>query len=292
MPIEIQEPFRATVPDGAIIGIIGLKGSGKGALLRSIADANPATRLIALGDPLNFSATPVLALDSALACQDALVKARAVVSIERARRQGTTVFLVSHDEALMLRLADEVWWMNDGHLAAKGDAREVLPKYRDFVATRFAEWGRSLTEPIDVSTRRGDGAAEVVALETLDFAGARTPVLRSGEDAVIRTCITFKEAVQSPVIGIMIRTRVGFEVYGTNTELEGVALGPREPGATLELRFRFCCQLCPGDYTVTVACHEPDGAAHDWLDDAIAFSVADSRYTAGVANLHAKVEIG
>jgi lipopolysaccharide transport system ATP-binding protein len=30
---------------------------------------------------------------------------------------------------------------------------------------------------------------------------------------------------------------------------------------------------------------------HDWLDDAIAFAVADSRYTAGVANLRATVRI-
>lgn len=292
MPIEIQEPFRATVPEGAIIGIIGLKSSGKGALLRSIAETNPATRLIALGDPLNFSPTTVLALDSALACQDALVKARAVVSIERARREGTTVFLVSHDEALLLRLADEVWWLNDGHLAAKGDPRDVLPKFRDFVATRFAEWGRSLSQPLDLSTRRGDGATEIVTLETLDFAGARTSVLRSGEDALVRVVVKFNDAVDAPVVGIMIRTRVGFEVYGTNTQLEGVALGAHEAGAVLELRFRFRCELCPGDYTITVACHEPDGTAHDWLDDAIAFSVADSRYTAGVANLRAKVEIG
>jgi len=28
---------------------------------------------------------------------------------------------------------------------------------------------------------------------------------------------------------------------------------------------------------------------HDWLEDAVAFSVSDSRYTAGVANLRAQV---
>jgi hypothetical protein len=38
-----------------------------------------------------------------------------------------------------------------------------------------------------------------------------------------------------------------------------------------------------------VASHDPDGTAHDWLDDAIAITVTDERYTAGVANLHAKV---
>ena len=46
-------------------------------------------------------------------------------------------------------------------------------------------------------------------------------VWRSGELAVVRVRVRFRSAVADPVIGIMIRTRIGFEVYGTNTELEG-----------------------------------------------------------------------
>ena len=48
---------------------------------------------------------------------------------------------------------------------------------------------------------------------------------------------------------------------------------------------------CPGEYTVTAASHDPDGVWHDWLEDAAGFSVADDRYTAGVANLRATVRI-
>jgi lipopolysaccharide transport system ATP-binding protein len=46
--------------------------------------------------------------------------------------------------------------------------------------------------------------------------------------------------------------------------------------------------LCPQEYTITVASHDPDGVWHEWLEDAVAFLVTDSRYTAGVANLRAK----
>jgi lipopolysaccharide transport system ATP-binding protein len=58
-----------------------------------------------------------------------------------------------------------------------------------------------------------------------------------------------------------------------------------------ELDFAFRCELCAGEYTLTVASHDPDGVWHDWLEDAIAFAVADSRYTAGVANLRATVRM-
>ena len=40
---------------------------------------------------------------------------------------------------------------------------------------------------------------------------------------------------------------------------------------------------------MTAASHDPNGVWHDWLEDAVAFTVTDTRYTAGVANLRAKV---
>jgi lipopolysaccharide transport system ATP-binding protein len=97
--------------------------------------------------------------------------------------------------------------------------------------------------------------------------------------------------VEDPVVGIMIRTRVGFEVYGTNTELEGVKLGPVVAGDTRTVTFSFSCNLCPREYTITAASHDPDGVWHDWLEDAVAFSVVAPRYTAGVADLRARVSV-
>jgi lipopolysaccharide transport system ATP-binding protein len=57
------------------------------------------------------------------------------------------------------------------------------------------------------------------------------------------------------------------------------------------VEFAFRCELCAEHYTLTVASHDPDGVWHEWLEDAVAFSVADDRYTAGVANLRATVRV-
>ena len=43
--------------------------------------------------------------------------------------------------------------------------------------------------------------------------------------------------------------------------------------------------------TLTLAAQDPDGGYYDWLDDAVAFTVADERGTPGVANLRAKVSL-
>jgi lipopolysaccharide transport system ATP-binding protein len=103
--------------------------------------------------------------------------------------------------------------------------------------------------------------------------------------------VKYSQSVADPVIGILIRTRIGLNVYGTNTELEKLKFGPCSPGDALRLNFSFRCDLCPQEYTLTVASHDPNGVWHDWLEDAVTFSVSDVRYTAGVANLRAQVSI-
>ncbi len=71
---------------------------------------------------------------------------------------------------------------------------------------------------------------------------------------------------------------------------EHAELGDFQPGDELEVDFRIECWLTPQPYTLTVATQNADGSSHDWLDDAIAFDVVDTRVAAGVANLRAKVE--
>jgi lipopolysaccharide transport system ATP-binding protein len=90
---------------------------------------------------------------------------------------------------------------------------------------------------------------------------------------------------------MIVRTQIGFEVYGTSTAAERVAIGPRKAGESVTVVFAFLCDLCPQAYTLTLYSQDPDGAVHDWLDDAVAFTVTDERATLGVANLRAKVTI-
>jgi hypothetical protein len=152
-------------------------------------------------------------------------------------------------------------------------------------------WGSTTAATLSPRVRRGDGRAEVIRLETIGEDGRPTMVWRSGELAQVKITVRFRDAVADPVVGMMIRTRIGLNVYGTNTELEKLKLGPCAAGETVEISFAFRCELCPQEYTLTVASHDPDGVWHDWLEDALAFSVSDTRYTAGVANLRATATV-
>jgi lipopolysaccharide transport system ATP-binding protein len=295
------EGVTATAPNGAVIGVIGEDGCGKNALLRLAAGTEqPLTgevsltepgRFVGPGDSLNLAPVGTLAIDHSLARCDALVRARTLISLERLRRGGATVFISSHEPELLRELCDEVWWLAGGRISAQGDPREVLQQYQRHIAGKLREWGASISQPLAPSLRRGDGRAELRSVETLDAEGQPAMVWQSGSDVAVRVRLRFLREVEEPVAGIMIRTRIGFEVFGTNTELEQTAIGQCRPGEAVVVTFRFRCGLCPGDYTVTAASHDPDGVWHDWMEDAIAFTVVDDRYSAGVANLEAKVEI-
>jgi lipopolysaccharide transport system ATP-binding protein len=295
--------FEAAAPDGVVIGILGQHGSGKSSLLRLAAglelptsgwvEASGRRSMLGASDALDLAASyipdgGVLCLDNTFAGHDLLTRERAAVEIGRLRRRGVTTLLVSHEEDLLRRLADEIWWLRAGRLAGRGDPDEMLCAYRKEVVGQLRAWGETLEPAIEPRVRRGDGRAEVVRIETLGEAGQPTMIWRSGELAVVRVTVRFNNDVADPVVGIMIRTRIGLNVYGTNTELEKLRLGPVASGQTLAVEFAFRCELCPEEYTLTVASHDPDGVWHDWLEDAIAFSVCDSRYTAGVANLRAR----
>ncbi len=293
--------FTASAPAGAIIGVVGEKGSGVTELLQLAAGvvqptsgevrAAPERRFVALGDSLNLAPAAVIALDQALATQDAVVRTRTLAGLDRLRRAGSTILLASHEYHLLEQLCDEIWWLDAGRLAAKGDPKATLTSYRRYVADAVRAWGETIPPRLTPSFRRGDGRAEVLSIETIGANGQPTIVWKSGEMVTVRATVRFHEAVQAPVLGLMIRTQIGFEVYGTNTELERIDIGPRKAGDTIQVEFSFLCDLCPHAYTLTMASHDPDGTAHDWLEDAVAVTVTDDRYTAGVANLRAKVSV-
>src|SRR5579863_7877795 len=176
--------ISVVAPASAIIGVIGEKGSGVTELLKLAGGvvqpesgevaAGAERRFVALGDPLNLAPAAVVALDQALATQDAVVRARTLTGLDRLRRSGATILLASHEQQLLETLCDEVWWLEAGELAAKGDPQETLRKYKRAVSEKIRSWGETISPRLAPSYRRGDGRAEVVSLETLGTDGKPT----------------------------------------------------------------------------------------------------------------------
>jgi ABC-type polysaccharide/polyol phosphate transport system ATPase subunit len=230
----------------------------------------------------------ILVVDEALAVGDAVFANRCVRKFEELRERKITVLFVSHDLGLVKQLSHRAILLVGGRIHAQGEPNQVINQYIGLVL----EKQRAETAPrgkLAAGFRHGDLTSEVLDVQLLGERGEPVQAVSSGEALRVRVRCVFHEAKADPMVGILIRNRIGMDVYGTNTRVEQVALGEFEAGDELELEFRFACWLAPQQYTVTVATQNADGSSHDWLDDVLAFEVVDARQLAGVANLRAQI---
>jgi len=230
----------------------------------------------------------ILIVDEALAVGDAVFANRCVRKFQELRDRKITVLFVSHDLGLVKQLSDRAILLLGGRIEAAGAPNDVINRYIGLVLEKQAPETRQ--ERLRSSFRHGDGTSEIVGIQMLNARGEETTSIASGEPVTVRVQARFHRAVSDPMVGILVRTRIGMDVYGTNTRIENTELGDFEAGQLLEVDFAIECWLTPQQYTLTAATQNADGSSHDWLDDAIAFDVVDTRVAAGVANLRAKVE--
>jgi ABC-type polysaccharide/polyol phosphate transport system ATPase subunit len=230
----------------------------------------------------------ILIVDEALAVGDAVFANRCVRKFQELRERKITVLFVSHDLGLVKQLSDRAILLLHGRIAAQGAPKDVINRYIGLVLEKQQPAGRK-DGKLASSFRHGDGTSQILSVEIRNAAGDPVSSVASGEPVTVRVRCRFERAVTDPMVGILIRTRIGMDVYGTNTNIEHVDLGCFQPGDELEVDFRVQCWLTPQQYTLTVATQSADGSSHDWLDDAVAFDVVDTRMAAGVANLRAEI---
>jgi len=230
----------------------------------------------------------ILIVDEALAVGDAVFANRCVRKFQELRERKITVLFVSHDLGLVKQLSDRAILLLNGRIAAQGAPNDVINRYIGLVLAK-EDSKQKKDDRIHASFRHGDGSSEILGVEILNARGEPSTAVTGGEPITVHVRSRFHQATSDPMVGILIRTRIGMDVYGTNTRLERVRLGDFQPGDELEVDFAVECWLTPQQYTLTVATQNADGTSHDWLDDAVAFDVVDTRAAAGVANLRAQV---
>jgi len=232
----------------------------------------------------------ILIVDEALAVGDAIFANRCIQKFEELKRRKVTVLFVSHDLGLVKRLSDRAILLVDGQIQAEGRPADVVNRYVGLVLEREKSVAQYPAGDFAGSHRHGDGASRIVEVALLDGMKRRCMVVRSGEPVIIRVHVQFQKAVCEPVVGILIRNRLGIDVFGTNTKLEKQHLGNFSAGDELEIDFKFPCLLTQQEYTLTVATQYPEGFSQDWIDDILSFSVVDTKGSTGLLNLEPQIE--
>ena len=213
-----------------------------------------------------------------------------------------TILLVSHDPNAIRALCSKALLLHEGRMEAIGKPVDVLNRYQKLIMARenAYEENRPTTEikeapqievenlpKLSFTYRHGDRSAEVIAVELLSTSNQRVELVETGEEVTVRVRVHFNESLEAPVCGFLIRNRHGIHIYGTNTDLQQIDLGPVQRGEIVEVTFVFNCWLAPDNYSVTVGVHSVDGISYDWLDGALFFNVLSTVSIEGVTNLNA-----
>lgn len=173
----------------------------------------------------------ILLIDEVLAVGDIAFQNKCLGRIAQFKAQGCAILLVSHDTGLVSKLCDEVLWLHQGQLAARGEAEEVVDQY---LAEMEAETRRrtpesSLVQPTPVGidlklneNRFGSLEMQITEVTLLDAGGRIVEELPSGQPLSVQIGYRAPQPLSSPIFGVTISREDGLICYESSTETEGV----------------------------------------------------------------------
>ncbi len=252
----------------------------------------------------------VLIVDEALAVGDAAFQRKCFQRIEALLEGGTTLLYVSHDIEGVKKLCDRAIFIKEGEMERFGPAKAVCDAYEKYLFGGKTDWpsfdGEPRLEPlqsfdealaIDCEMAYGDGRAVIEACWLEDRDGQKINVIRSGEPFTWNYIVRFKSSAEQAVFGMMIKTREGICVYGTNTELLGERKRSFISGECVRVSFRLNNGLVPGVYYLNCGVREDEDEGVAYLHrrvDVAAFKVLPARtgiLCEGLADMGAKADI-
>jgi lipopolysaccharide transport system ATP-binding protein len=221
----------------------------------------------------------LLIVDEALAVGDVAFQQKCIRHLRGLPERGVTTLLVSHDAAAVRSLCDEALLLHAGRVVDRGRPAAVLERYNALLTGRLEETARAsggTEERVASPLRYGDGDAHITRIEMRDRDGHPLHGVEPGQEVELRVDVSFRAGLANPTIGILIRDRLGNDVFGTNTFHHAIDTGACPAGQSVTCSFRFAADLGPGDYTVSPSVHTGathDQGCHDWIDRGLIFRV-------------------
>ena len=229
----------------------------------------------------------ILIVDEALAVGDAYFQHKCFDRIRSYRISGTTLLFVSHDPGAVKSLCDRAILIDGGSIVSDGTPADVLDYYNALIATDAAHVAIQENSDISLGSRSGNGKIRIQEIDLL-VDGISRRAVTSGQAVNIRVLLQGNESFEDFTLGLLIKDRLGNDVFGTNTFHLQQRLGPIMPKQRKEVAFDISSlSLGPGHYSITFAIHAASdhlAGNYDWWERAIVFQVmpAEGPHTVGV----------
>lgn len=240
----------------------------------------------------------VLIVDEALSVGDAYFQHKSFARIRQFRENGATLLFVSHDPGAIKSLCDRVLLLGEGGVLRDGDPTEVLDYYYALISAR-EDAANPEADLGELGRRSGNGRARMISARLLgadDTNASDQPVFRVGETARLCVEIESQEVLDGLTLGMTIRDRTGYDIFGMNTRRMGWDAIGNQPGVRRRIEFRLELNIGPGHYHISMALHDEDhhvAGNYDRWDQALVFEVTFGSGVAfaGVAALPVEMEV-
>jgi lipopolysaccharide transport system ATP-binding protein len=215
----------------------------------------------------------ILLVDEALSVGDLLFQQKCIAALRKFQEAGVTIVFVSHELTAIKTLCSRTVLLDKGEKISEGPPEAIVSEYVSLIARRASRQNLIIREG-EERRRYGSYEAEIVEVALTDESGGPVSGVPCGELLVVVVRVRINKPVESPSVGILIRDRLGNDIYGTNTCLAGIPWSGH-PG-TWEVRIRMRVDLGPRPYYLAVAVHSGRdhlGVCYDWIDNAATFQV-------------------
>jgi lipopolysaccharide transport system ATP-binding protein len=259
----------------------------------------------------------ILLVDESLSVGDVYFQQRCMRKIRQMREEGRTILFVSHDTSAVKNLCDEALWLERGKIKAIGEPDGVVNKYLAAMTLRRDPYAveaesRAGTAPFvrseleseneawvcsipNIDNRYGNRKAEILGVQLLDALGRRCESVEHGKSVTLRVSVKFNEAIGQPIVGFLMRNRLGEDVTGINNSAEGMPLPPASAEQAYTVDFQMHLPLLqPGYYSFSVAVasgtHE-EYVMCDWVDNAINLLLNKRQTVYGYMKIDCNIEL-
>ena len=213
----------------------------------------------------------ILIVDEALAVGDVFFQQKCFEFLEN-ELADVTKLLVTHDLAMAAKLADRCIVMDEGKLVFDGDTLDGIQAYTAISLRRrnasesdqpveLPEVEQGDQVPVSSESASSPGLFRIASISASQADPATKVsvplrdqpwICRSKHEIQIDLEAVIGQEVESPVLGYLVRDRLGNAVFGENSLGSQIALEPMSAGAyRLTLAFPWP-EVAPGDYTLTI----------------------------------------
>lgn len=245
----------------------------------------------------------ILLIDEVLAVGDNSFQNKCINKLRELKGLGKTIIIVSHDNSMMEKLCDKLYWLKNGEIISIGYPKEIIIRYLDDVSREennrlisneivvneedsiIDDINQDIKNSIVSDNRWGNKKVEILDVLIRDKNGESKGIFKVNDSINIEIFYRANESYENIVFGIGIFSSEKINCYGTNTDIDKFDLNNIPTQGSIVFSVESLV-LQPGVYSLDIAIHKDDGEPFDYISGKYNFTVYSDINDIGIVKIN------